>query len=487
MHNAALMRLTVIIRTLGVLFLLFSTTLLPPIAISMWTGDGEAKHFSVTFAIALVVGLVLWLPFRGDSHTIRSRDGFLIVALMWTAMSLLGAVPFMLVLDLGFVDAFFESVSGYTTTGSTVLVGLDALSPSILFYRQVLNWLGGIGVIVLAVALLPMLGIGGMQLYKAEMAGPLKDERFTPRLTRTARGLCVVYVVLTAVCTVCYWLAGMSWFDAIAHSFSTLSTGGLSTHDASIGFFDSVPIEVVATVFTMIGAISFNEHFIAWRTLQLNRYGKDTQTRVFVLLVLALIAFTTAVLYATRAYPTFGESLRYASFEVVTIITTNGYMIADFSLWPLALPVLLIFSGFIGGCAGSSVGGIKVIRFIVLFKQVGIQIHRLIHPQAIRRMKLAGQPLPDSVVEAVGGFFAVYVVVFFIFMGLAMMDGMDQVTAFGAVAAAINNVGPGLGDVAITFAEVSPHGKIMFAIAMLFGRLEIYTFLVLLAPAFWRR
>jgi trk system potassium uptake protein len=481
------MRLTVIIRTLGVLFLLFSTALLPPIGIAFFYNESEIQPFSLTFAIALVVGVVLYLPFRHDSEVIRSRDGFLIVALMWTAMSLLGTVPFMASLDLSFVDAFFESVSGFTTTGATVLEGLDSMPRSILFYRQELNWLGGIGVIVLAVALLPMLGIGGMQLYKAEMAGPLKDERFTPRLARTARGLCVVYIVLTGFCAVAYWLAGMTTFDAISHAFSTLSTGGLSTHDASIGYFDSVPIELVATVFTMIGAISFNEHFIAWRTLQLARYGKDTQTRVFLIIVLAFIVVTTGVLYATRMYPTFMESLRYASFEVVTIVTTNGYMIAEFSVWPLALPVLLIFSGFIGGCAGSSTGGIKVIRFVVLFKQVGIHIHRLIHPQAIRRMKIDGQPLPDSVVDAVSGFFAVYIIVFFTFMALAMMDGMDQVTAFGAVASTLNNVGPSLGDVAVTFADVSVQGKIMFAVAMLFGRLEIYTFLVLLTPAFWRR
>jgi len=481
------MRLIVIIRTLGVLFLLFSTTLLPPIGISLFYDDGGFQHLAVPFALALAVGLVLWLPFRRDAHAIRSRDGFLIVALMWSAMSLLGAVPFMLALDLGFADAFFESASGYTTTGATVLEGLDTMAPSILFYRQEIQWLGGIGVIVLAVALLPMLGIGGMQLYKAETAGPLKDERFTPRLARTARGLVVVYAVLTAACIVAYWLAGMSVFDAVAHGLSTLSTAGYSTHDASLGYFDSVPIEVVATVFTLIASISYNEHFIAWRTLQLNRYARDTQTRAFLLIVVVLIAITTLVLYATRYYDSLAEALRYASFEVVSVISTNGYMIADFSLWPLALPVLLIFSGFIGGCAGSSSGGIKVIRFVVLFKQVGIHIHRLVHPQAIRRMKLDGHPLPDTVVEAVGGFFAVYVVVFFIFMALAMMDGMDQVTAFGAVAATINNVGPGLGEVAITFADVSPHSKIMFSLAMLFGRLEIYTFLVLLTPAFWRR
>jgi trk system potassium uptake protein TrkH len=361
------------------------------------------------------------------------------------------------------------------------------MPPSILFYRQEIQWLGGIGVIVLAVALLPMLGIGGMQLYKAETAGPLKDERFTPRLARTARSLVVVYLVLTVACAVSYWLAGMSVFDAVAHSLATVATAGYSTHDASLAFFDSVPIEIIATVFMLIGAISYNEHFIAWRTLQLQRYGRDTQTRAFVLLVAVTIALTTLVLLITRTYETFGEALRYASFEVVSVFTTTGFGIADFSLWPLALPILIIFTGLIGGCAGSSAGGIKVIRIVVLFKQVGIHIHRLIHPMAIRRLKVDGQPLPDGVVEAVGGFFAVYIVMFFIFMALAMMDGMDQVTAFGAVAATISNLGPGLGDVAITFADVSTHGKIMFAVAMLFGRLEIYTFLVLLTPAFWRR
>ncbi|HJR71578.1 MAG TPA: TrkH family potassium uptake protein [Gammaproteobacteria bacterium] len=481
------MHLTVIIRTLGVLFLLFSTTLLPPLAISLAYADGEVAHFSVTLAIALAIGLALWLPFRRDSHTIRSRDGFLIVALMWSAMSLLGTVPFILALDLSFPDAFFESVSGYTTTGATVLEGLDSMSPSILFYRQEIQWLGGIGVIVLAVALLPMLGIGGMQLYKAETAGPLKDERFTPRLARTARGLVVVYLVLTTVCAGSYWLAGMGLFDAVAHSLSTVATAGYSTHDASLAFFDSVPIELVATIFMLIGGISFNEHFIAWRTLQLQRYGRDTQTRGFLLLVGIAIVVVLLVLLVTRTYESLAEGLRYAVFEVVSVFTTTGYGIADFSQWPLALPVVLIFTGLIGGCAGSSAGGIKVIRIVVLFKQVGIHIHRLIHPQAIRRLRVDGQPLPDAVVEAVGGFFAVYIVMFFIFMALAMMDGMDQVTAFGAVAATISNLGPGLGDVAITFADVSPHGKIMFAIAMLFGRLEIYTFLVLLAPAFWRR
>jgi trk system potassium uptake protein len=481
------MRLSVILRTLGVLFLLFSTTLLPPIAISFLYGDGEAGRFSVAFAIALLAGLLFWLPLHKRPANIRSRDGFLIVTLMWTAMSLLGAVPFMLALDASFADAFFESASGYTTTGATVFVGLDEMSPSILFYRQEIQWLGGIGVIVLAIALLPMLGVGGMQLYKAETPGPFKDERLTPRITRTARNVCGLYILLTAICAVLYWLAGMTVFDAISHSFSTLATGGFSPHDDSIAYFNSPAIEAIAIVFMLIGGISFNAHFLAWRTLQLQRYGQDTQTVAFLSTAFAASIAATLVLTATGTYENVFQSLRYAAFEVVTVITTTGFTIADFSLWPLALPVLMIFLSFVGGCAGSTSGGMKVIRFVVLGKQAAVHIHKLIHPQAVRRIKVDGQVVPDSVVESIGGFFALYVAVFAGFMMVAMMDGMDQVTAFGAVATSINNTGPGLGTVAITFSEVSAHSKIVFAFAMLIGRLEIFAFLVLLAPAFWRR
>ncbi|MEO8465557.1 MAG: potassium transporter TrkG [Gammaproteobacteria bacterium] len=477
----------IVLRTLGLLLLAFGATLVLPMAISLLYGDGEFSHFAAACAAGVVAGLALWLPFRRRAMVLRSRDGFVIVALVWAVMGLTGAVPFMLTLGLDFPAAFFESVSGYTTTGSTTLVGLEGLPPSILLYRQQIQWLGGLGVIVLAVALLPMLGIGGMQLYKGDTPGPFKDERITPRVTRSARSLCFVYAVLTLLCAAAFWFSGMSLFDAVGHSFSTLSTGGYSTHDENIGYFKSFPIEIVTTVFSLIGAISFNEHFVALRTLQLQRYQRDTQTRVFLGVVIVLTIVTTAVLYVQGTYPSLPDALRYGLFASAAAVSTSGFDVADFALWPLALPVLLIFAMFVGGCAGSSAGGMKVIRYVVLFKRVGVHIHRLIHPQAIRRMKLDGQPVPDSVVEAVGGFFAVYVVVFVIFMILAMMDGMDQVTAFGAVATSINNAGPGLGKVAMTFADVSPQGKIVFAVAMLFGRLEIFTFLVLLTPAFWRR
>ena len=481
------LRLGVICRTLGVLCVLFSATLLPPIGISLYYADGEAVRFAMAGLVAALAGLVFWLPFRRKHVSVRSRDGFLIVGVMWTAMSALGAVPFMLALRVGFADAFFESAAGYTTTAASVLVGLDRLSPSILFYRQEIQWLGGLGVIVLAIALLPMLGIGGMQLYKAETPGPFKDERLTPRITRTARNVCGLYVLLTALCALAFWLAGMQAFDAVAHSFSTLSTGGYSTHDANLAFFDSPAIEAVAIVFMLIGGISFNAHFVAWRTFQLHRYGQDTQTRVFLITVACATLAATFVLAITHTYDTVLGSLRFALFEVVSMITTTGYTVADFSLWPLALPVLMIFLTFVGGCAGSTSGGLKIVRFLVLGKQAGVHIHKLIHPQAVRRIKVDGQVVPDSVVESVGGFLVLYVAVFAFFMIVAMMDGLDQSTAFGAVATTLNNTGLGLGTDPTTFATLAAHGKIVFAFAMLIGRLEIFTFIVLLAPAFWRR
>lgn len=480
------MQIAVIIRTLGVLLLLFSTTLLPSMVVSLIYRDGELAHLSLTFGAALLVGIALWLPLLRKPTTIRNRDGFVIVALMWAAMSLFGSLPFMLALDMSFPDALFESTSGYTTTGSTVIVGLDSLAPSILFYRQVINWLGGIGVIVLAVALLPMLRIGGMQLYKAETPGPVKHEKLTPRIAGTARTLCVIYVWMTVACAVCYWMAGMGVFDAIAHSFATLATGGFSTHDASFAYFDSAAIEAVAIVFMLLAGISFNVHFIAWQTLRFRGYLESTQTRVFVIVVAVLIAFIAFVLYETGAKSDSVDAFRYAAFEVASVITNTGFGIEDFSTWPLALPLVLIFASIMGGCAGSTAGGMKVVRFVIVGKQGAAHIQKLIHPQAVLPIKLDGSVVPEPVMDGVWGFFAIYAAVYAVTMVLLMMDGMDQITAFGAVAACLNNLGPGLGDVAANFASVSTQSKLLLVFTMLFGRLEIFTFLVLFMPAFWR-
>ena len=480
------MQFSVIVRTLGVLFLLFGASLFLPIAASAFYEDGQLATFFIVFVLALAIGSALWFPFARERSTIRTRDGFVIVALMWTAMSVLGSVPLLLSLDIDFADALFESASGYTTTGSTVLVGLDALPPSLLLYRQQTQWLGGVGVVVLAIALLPALGIGGMQLYKAELPGAFKDERMPPRIARTAMSVCVVYAVLTIMCAIGFWLAGMTPFDAFAHSLTTLATAGYSTHDASFAYFANPAIEVVAIVFMLIGSISFSLHFIAWRTFKFGSYARDSQTRAFLGTVAALIVIVTAVLYLSGARATPLEALRYAAFEAVSVITTTGYGIENFSTWPLGLPVLLIFASFVGGCAGSSAGGIKVIRFVILGRQMVAHIRKLVHPQAVYPIRLDGRVVPDEVIEGIWGFAVIYVAVFAVLMILLMLDGMDQVTAFGAVAACLNNLGPGLGDVATNYGSLSDYSKYVLVVAMLMGRLEIFTFLVLFTPQFWR-
>jgi trk system potassium uptake protein TrkH len=480
------MQFSVIVRTLGVLFFVFGASLLLPIATSALYSDGQLSAFLLVFVLALAIGSALWFPFARERNTIRNRDGFVIVALMWTAMSVLGSVPFLFALDITFVDALFESASGYTTTGATVLVGIDALPPSLLIYRQLIQWLGGVGVVVLAIALLPALGVGGMHLYRAELPGIFKDERMSPRIARVAMSVCIVYAILTIMCAVAYALAGMTPFDAFAHSLSTLSTSGFSTHDASFAFFADPMIEAISIVFMLIGSISFTLHFIAWRTLKFGSYARDGQTRAFLGTVALIVVIVSAVLYVTGTHATPIEALRYGAFEVVAVITTTGYAIEDYSVWPLALPVLLIFASFVGGCTGSSAGGIKVIRFVILGKQLGAHIRKLVHPQAIHPIRVDRRVVPDEVIEGVWGFAVIYVAVFAVLMMLLMLDGMDQVTAFGAVAACLNNLGPGLGDVAANYVGISDYGKYVLVVAMLMGRLEIFTFLVLFTPQFWR-
>jgi len=480
------MQFGVVIRTFGVLFLLFSTTLLPPAILSLVYADGQFGHFAAVFAGSAAVGLALWLPLRRKPLPIRNRDGFGIVALMWICMSLLGSLPFVVGLDMSFPDALFESVSGYTTTGATVLIGLDNLAPSILFYRQEIQWVGGIGVIVLAVAMLPMLGIGGMQLYRAEAPGHVKDERLTPRITHTARAVAGVYVGMTAVCAVAYVIAGMSVFDAVGHAFATLSTGGFSTHDASLGFFNSATIETIAIVFMIVGAISFNMHVVVWGSLKFSSYFKHDETRTFLLVTLAIAIFCAFVLVQSGDESNVLHAWRLAAFEVVSVITSTGFGIVDFSLWPVALPVILIFASFMGGCAGSTTGGLKVIRFLILARQAAVYTEKLIHPRLVRPVRVDGRVVPPAVVDGIWAFFAVYMVVYGLLMLVLMMNGLDQVTAFGAVAAMLNNLGPGLGEVAMTFTSVDDTSKLVLSLAMVLGRLEIFTLLVLLSPSIWR-
>jgi trk system potassium uptake protein TrkH len=412
-----------------------------------------------------------------------------VVALFWVVLGVAGAAPLVLAHDLqiSITDAVFEAVSGFTTTGATILTGLDGLPPSILYYRQQIQWLGGIGMVILAVALLPMLGVGGMQLLKSETPGPVKDARLTPRITQTARVLWVVYVAITAACAAGYWFAGMQPFDAIAHSFSTVSTGGFSTHDANLAYFNSAGIEFVAIVFMFLGGINFSLHFIAWRRWRLKDYLRDPECRSYAVILFVMSALCIVSLLATQTYDTFGEALRYGALQTVSMLTTTGFKTTAFSEWPYALPVILVLLTFIGGCAGSAAGGMKVIRWMLMSKQGSREVERLVHPSAILPVKLGDKAVDWSIVNAVWGFFAVYIVCFGMLMVALMATGEHQITAFSAIAACMNNTGPGLGAVANNFIHISDPGKWICTLAMLLGRLEIYPLLVLVTPVFWRR
>ena len=483
------MHLAIIQKIMGLFLMLFSITLLPPVVIDLLYQEGAARAFFYSYLILLSVGVVLFLPVRNQKNDLRLRDGFVVVVLFWMVLGIAGAIPFYLYENMGIsiVDALFESISGLTTTGATVLVGLDHLPHSILFYRQELQWLGGMGIIVLAVAVMPMLGIGGMQLYRAEAPGPVKDNKLTPRIAETAKALWFIYLGLTLACMISYWLAGMTLFDAICHSFSTVAIGGFSTHDASMGYFDSVAVETVAVVFMFLGAINFALHFTVVRNRSLMPYIRDAEFKFYAVLIIVISTLSVYVLYSQSIYHDISSAFREGIFQAVSIATTSGFVTSDYASWPVFIPVLLLFSSFIGGCAGSTGGGIKVIRVLLLIKQGQREVLRLIHPNAQVTVKVGKQPVENSIIDAVWGFFAAYVALFALMMLILMFNGLDQITAFSAVAATINNLGPGLGEVSANYAALSDFNKLLLCFSMFLGRLEIFTLLVLLTPAFWRK
>jgi trk system potassium uptake protein TrkH len=482
------MHFRLISRILGVLLMLFSLTLMPPLAVSLWFNDGSYPAFLVAFFITFITGLVAWLPFYNLKQDLRTRDGFLITVLFWTVLGLFGSLPFIFsaAAQLSITDAVFESISGLTTTGATVITGLDNLPESILYYRQQLQWLGGIGIIVIAVAILPMLGVGGMQLYRTEAPGPVKDSKLTPRITETAKALFAMYLSLTVVCAACYWLAGMTLFDAIGHAYSTVAIGGFSTHDASIGYFDSRAIMFVCMVFMVLSGVNFALHFTAWRGKLLFHYWKDPECKFYLQMIFAGIVVTVGYLIYTDTYDP-QKAFWHGSFELISILTTTGFGVADFSIWPAFLPFFLFYTAFMGGCAGSTAGGMKVVRVLLVWKQGVREIVRLIHPNAVLSIKLGNRAVSDRVVEAVWGFFAVYMLSFAGIFLILLSTGLDFTTAFSAVGATINNLGPGLGEVASHYGDMNSTAKWVLCFAMLLGRLEVFTVLVLLTPAFWQR
>lgn len=479
-----------IIRIVGLLLALFSSTMLAPALVAFIFRDGAGLPFVITFFLLLAGGALLWVPNRRYRQELKSRDGFLIVVLFWTVIGSAGALPFLLsdTPDISITDAFFESFSALTTTGATVIVGLDDLPKAILFYRQFLQWFGGMGIIVLAVAILPVLGIGGMQLYRAEIPGPVKDSKMTPRIAETAKVLWYIYLALTIACALAFWAAGMSMFDAISHSFSTIAIGGFSTHDASMGYFNSPVINMITVVFLLISACNFSLHFAAFASggVHPKYYWRDPEFRAFLFIQFLLFLVCFLLLLNHHSYDSIYDAFDQALFQTVSISTTAGFTTTGFADWPLFLPVLLLFSSFIGGCAGSTGGGMKVIRILLLSLQGARELKRLIHPRAIYTIKVGNKALPQRVVDAVWGFFSAYALVFVICMLGLIATGMDELSAFSAVAATLNNLGPGLGEVAVHFGDINDKAKWVLIISMLFGRLEVFTLLVLFTPAFWR-
>ena len=476
-----------ILRLFGILLVLYSLAFLPSLVIALFQGDGQVGTFSASLFLTVGAGILLWAPNRRQQHEISVRDGFLVVTAFWVLLGMVGALPFEIGLGWSMTDAVFESVSGFTTTGATVIgSGIDQLPPSIQYHRQQLNFLGGVGIVILAVAVLPLLGVGGMQLYRAESSGVTKNEKMTPRIADTVRSLWLVYLALTVACALAFWVAGMSLFDALGHAYAAVGTGGFSTHDASFGYWNSPLIDGIGIFFMLAGGVNFAVHYLALQRRSLGPFVRDAEVRAYGLIFLGGTLIVAITLALTGTYATGWEALRHGAFQVASILTSTGFTTAVFADWPLYLPLVLVTLSFIGGCAGSTAGGIKVVRVQLLAKLGLRQLFQLAHPQAVTIIKLGRRPISDQILFSVWGFYVLYISSTLVLTMAMMGAGLDLLSAFGAVQATINLCGPGLGKVAVSFAEVNDAVKWLGTFAMLLGRLEIFTLLILFLPAYWR-
>jgi trk system potassium uptake protein TrkH len=441
------------------------------------------------FAFTLGSAWLLGRAVRRHRRELQPRDGFLLVTLVWVVLPLYSALALVLAMPgLDFTRAYFESMSGLTATGATALTGLDALPVSVNVWRCFLQFVGGLGIILLVVAVLPMLGLGGVQIYKAEAPGPLKDARLTPRIADTARGLWTVYFVLSGACLLAYRWGGMSWPDAFMHMCSTMGLGGFSSHDSSFGYWNSPLLEAIAMVFMLVSGVSFARYFVAWRVRSLMPLWRDQEVRAYMGVMLLAIALLTVLLGVRHYYESDRESLRAVAFHVVSLATTTGYASTDYTLWPAFAPVLLIFLGCFASCAGSTGGGIKMVRMILLVKQARRELVRAIHPRVVNPVTLSGGIVPGSVTANVLAYMLIYGGAILGLSMLMMLTGMDLETAFSAVIVCVNNIGPGLGSVgpAGSFEGLSALQHWVLTFGMLIGRLELITVLVLFTPQFWR-
>lgn len=476
-----------VIRLSSFLTALYSLSVLLPFLIGMYQQEQGAFAFFDTFIIALALGLGgLKLSQNARHHPLHTRDGFLVAVLFWLIFSALSALPFMLDqrLKLSFTDALFEGVSGITTTGASVLDNIDQLPMSILFYRAQLNFLGGLGIIVLALAIMPLLGVGGTKLYQSEMPGPFKEEKLTPRLADTAKQLWLIYCALAGLCTLSFWLAGMPFFDAICHALSTVSLGGFSTHGASLGFYHSDAIEAVATLFSILAAVNFALYFSVLNRRSLKPLWKNAELRFFIGVLAFVCLITVIELYRDSPF-TLWQSIVHGLFQATSVMTDNGLGAANYPDWPPQIVLLLLGASFFGGCIGSTCGGIKAMRFLILFRHSQTETRQMIHPNAVLKPKIGQHPVGDRELRSVWALFFVFSSVSFLFIFALVACGEDPMTAFGTVAACINNMGLGYGHTAAGFGTLTEPEKWLMCGAMLLGRLEIFPVLIIGSKTFW--
>ena len=485
-----MVRILPVLHILAHVIVILAGFMAVPLAVSLVLDDGAAGAYDEAILLTAIFGVGLWMSTRRHKRELQTRDGFLLVSLVWTVLPALAMLPLLLSIPgLSVTDAYFETVSGLTTSGGTVLTGLDSLPDSINIWRALLVWLGGMGIIVLAVAILPLLGVGGSQVFKAETPGPMKDNKLTPRMTQTAKGLWLVYLLITIACVLCLKVAGMNWVDAFVHAFSTMGLGGFSSHDDSYGYFNSPAIESVTIVFMLMAGVNFATHFQVIRGGGIRTYRRDPEADLFLLVLGASVLGITLFLLAHEVYPDFPTALRYAAFNVVSVATTTGFANADFNLWPVFAPVWMLFLSCFCTCSGSTGGGIKMIRARLMFHQALREMTRSVHPRALVPVKLSGQPVENNIIFAVLAFMLMYGGTITVSTMLLSATGLDIVTAFSATVACINNMGPGLNQVgpATTYASLSDFQTWVCTAVMLLGRLELFTLIVVFTPSFWRR
>lgn len=476
------MNLKSIVNLFSILVLFFSLSYIFPIIISLIFDDGATELFIYTLLGVGLIGLVGLLATRKVDNELSQKDGFVIIVLFWVVLCFAGSIPFYLS-GMNAIDSIFESMSGITTTGATVISNLDTLPESLLFYRQLLQWMGGMGLIVLAIAVMPLLGIGGGQIYKTEIPGAMGEQKLTPRIKETAQVLWLIYLGLTVLCAILYYLGGMGSFDAVSHAMSTVAIGGFSTHNDSIGHFNSIAIETICIAFMLLSAFSFTLHYFAVFKKKPLKYFYDPEIRFF-MSILAIIFIICAMISNISNY---GPNLRELAFHSVSMLTTTGFSISNSSEWPFSISFILLIGAFIGACAGSVGGGVKSWRVLIMINHAHKNIMRIIHPNSVISLKIGTKNVNDEVATSVWGFFSIYIISFIILLLFVLITGVDFESAFSAVGACLNNLGPGLGIVSENYANINSASKGILAFAMLLGRLEIFTLLVILTPMFWSK